>query len=249
MNPFTTEVTAFLKRHSLKSAPVRAALIDMDGTLFDSMPRHSAAWEAMAAEAGLSTIDGEFFLHEGRTGAATLDILFMRNLGRKATPGEIERLYRRKTEIFSSLPQVEVMPGAKRMLTTLLNAGVERVLVTGSGQSTLIDRIDSEFPGIFAPGMRVTSRDVSHGKPHPEPFLKGMELAGENPANCIVIENAPMGVTAGAAAGAFTIAVATGPIPLPELEKAGADIVFQSMPAFADSLPALLNALNTVHIS
>ena len=56
----------------------------------------------------------------------------------------------------------------------------------------------------------------------------------------IAIENAPLGVKSASDAGAFTIAVTTGPIPREELEKAGAAIVFDSMPQCAEMLPQLI---------
>lgn len=106
------------------------------------------------------------------------------------------------------------------MVTTLRDMGLERVIVTGSGQSSLIDRIPEDFPGLFSTRLRITSRDVERGKPDPEPYLKAMELAGVKPWQSIVIENAPMGVEAGARSGAFTVGVTTGPIPADEMWRA-----------------------------
>jgi 3-dehydroquinate synthase len=122
------------------------------------------------------------------------------------------------------------------MLKALERAGLRRVLVTGSGQASLLEGINADYPGAFLPGDRVTGHDVQHGKPDPEPYLKGMEIAGIKPSEAIVIENAPLGVRAGKASGAFTIAVTTGPIAREEFEKEGADIIFDSMPDFADWL-------------
>ena len=61
-------------------------------------------------------------------------------------------------------------------------------------------------------------------------------------AQCIVIENAPLGVQSGHAAGCFTIGVTTGPIPEKDLYKAGADMVYPSMEALAQALPSLIEA-------
>ena len=88
----------------------------------------------------------------------------------------------------------------------------------------------------------MTALDVTHGKPDPEPYLKGLQLAGCKADEAIVIENAPLGVLAGHRAGCFTIGVTTGPIPEAEMTKAGADIVYSSMPEFAQRLNTLLNA-------
>ena len=240
---YSVAIESWKRRNFYGSCHIKAALIDMDGTLYDSMPLHSQAWERLAQEEGLHTTPGEFFMHEGRTGAATLDLLMKRERGRSATKSEQQELYRRKTEYFRELPSPKPMPGARTMLDHLRLAGVSRVLVTGSGQNSLIDRLDTDFPEAFAKDMRITSRDVTHGKPDPEPFIKGMALACTEPWQTMVIENAPLGVEAGHASGAFTVAVNTGPIPAAELEKAGADIVFPSMAALAEAMPSLLLAL------
>lgn len=243
---FANEIINFLNRHHFERVVPKAALIDMDGTLYDSMPNHTAAWHRMMSEQGISCERDEFYLYEGATGAATIDKLFLRAYGRNATPEEIERLYRLKTEYFKELPAVSPMPGAGEMLRTLKEMGLKRVLVTGSGQGSLLGRISSDFPGIFEPDMRVTSRDVAHGKPHPEPFIRAMQLAGVSPSQSIVIENAPLGVEAGDRAGAFTIGITTGPIPRKTMEDAGAAIVFGSMPEFAEKLPLLILSLLTI---
>lgn len=223
-----------------KPLNIKAALIDMDGTLLDSMPSHARAWHRMVSELGIKCDVDEFFGYEGMTGAATIDLIFRRELHRPASEQEKVELYARKTGYFNEMPKVPMMPGAARMLRTLARHGVERVLVTGSGQKSTIGRLADEFPGAFREGMMITSRDVSRGKPDPEPYLMAMEKAAVTPAESMVIENAPLGVKAGAAAGAFTVAVVTGPIPAEAMWEAGADMVFPSMEAFADALPLLL---------
>lgn len=244
--PFSSEILRFLDRHHFERVTPRAALIDMDGTLYDSMPNHTRAWYRLMTEAGVECTPEEFYLYEGRTGASTINQLFLRAFGREATDEEKETLYQRKTEYFRELPPVGPMPGALDMLGVLKETGIQRVLVTGSGQRSLIDRISADFPGMFEADKIITSRDVTHGKPHPEPFIKAMQLARVSPSQSIVIENAPLGVEAGDRAGAFTIGVTTGPIPRAALEEAGAAIVFPSMPEFARQLPSLLLSMLTV---
>ena len=248
MNLFTPYIVRFLQRHHYTGVTPRAALIDMDGTLYDSMKNHTASWYRLMTEAGIPCTRDEFYLYEGRTGASTINHLFNRELHRDATDEETKELYHKKTVYFTELPPVEPMPGALDMLNTLRDAGLTRVLVTGSGQNSLLSRIDTDFPGIFASDMRITARNVTHGKPHPEPFIRAMQLARVSPSQSIVIENAPLGIEAGDRAGAFTIGVTTGPIPVEEMERAGAAIVYPSMPAFAEALPSLLLSLFTTHI-
>lgn len=242
-------IISFLKRRHYKQIQPLAALIDMDGTLYDSMGNHADAWHRLATELGIESTRDEFFMYEGRTGASTLNILFNRAYGRDASSLEIEELYARKALYFTQMPNVRPMPGASKMLDFLKEVNMRRVLVTGSGQRSLIDRLERDFPGAFYPEMMVTSRDVKCGKPHPEPFIKAMGLAGVRPSQAIAIENAPLGVKSANDSGAFTIAVTTGPIPKEELIKAGAAIVFDSMEQCAEMLPLLILKMFNVTIS
>lgn len=221
----------------------RAALIDMDGVLYDSMPGHTLAWQRMMADVGVACDRDEFYLYEGMTGAATIDLLFRREFGHGCDTERTRALYAVKTRYFRETGPAPMMPGAARMLAALKRGGLSRVLVTGSGQTSLLDSIRRDYPGMFAPGYRVTAHDVTHGKPDPEPYLLGASKAGVHPSQAIVVENAPLGVRAGKAAGCFTIAVTTGPIPRREFEREGADMIFGSMPEFADFLEAQLAAV------
>lgn len=215
---------------------VKAALIDMDGVLYDSMPHHAKAWYGMFSELGFNVDPDEFYLYEGMTGGTTIDMIFKRELGRGATEEEQLRLYDRKAELFVNSGEKVKMKGADRMLKALKRGGVKTVLVTGSAQESLIDSLGEDYPGYFPKHRSVTALDVKNGKPHPEPYLKGLQKAEEEKEYVIVVENAPLGVRAGKGAGLFTIAVTTGPIPKEEFEKEGADMIFPDMEAFADWL-------------
>lgn len=235
-------VRRYLSRTGYRKVEPKAALIDMDGTLYDSMGYHADAWHQIMTEIGVETTRDEFFLYEGRTGASTINLLFQRAFGRDATEQEVVDLYGLKRERFTQHSVVNPMPGAAAILEYLNVQGIRRILVTGSGQSSLINRLSSDFPGAFAPGDMITAADVKIGKPHPEPYLMGMSRAGTAPWESIVLENAPLGVESGAASKAFTIGVTTGPIAAEVLSDAGADVVFESMEECAAAMPRLFNA-------
>ncbi|MDE6410137.1 MAG: HAD-IA family hydrolase [Muribaculaceae bacterium] len=220
----------------------RAALIDMDGVLYDSMKYHTLAWQKMMAGIGVECSREEFYLYEGMTGEATINLLYQRAFGRDCDPDEARRLYAIKSEYFKEFGAREKMPAADRMLRALKEAGLRCVLVTGSAQLSLLDSLSVDYPGVFSEGDRVTGLDVKHGKPNPEPYLKGLELAGVSPSEAIVIENAPLGVRAGKAAGVFTVAITTGPIPRIEFEKEGADVIFSSMEEAAEAMKRMADA-------
>lgn len=221
----------------------KAALIDMDGVLYDSMRGHAASWKKMCDEIGLDTDRDEFYMYEGMTGKATINLLMKRERGHEVSDEEAARLYAIKTANFKALGPAPVMPGAQRMIAALGALGMTRVLVTGSAQASLLDKLEHDYPGVFVDGRRVTALDVKQGKPYPEPYLKGASLVGADPADCMVVENAPLGVRAGKAAGCFVCAVMTGPIPREEFVKEGADLIFNSMEEFADYLEGLKNEM------
>ena len=248
---FDRAVRAYLDRTGHDRVELRAALCVMDGTLYDSMPRHAEAWHRMMLTQGLDIPPERFFLLEGRTGASTLNQQLNENLARTLTPEQCKELYAVKSENFHRLQQqsgISPKPGAQRVVARCMERGITPVLVTGSGQSTLIDCLDRDYPGAFSAALRVTSHNVTHGKPHPEPYLKALDMAGVTANNAFVLENAPLGVDAGAAAGVFTLAVRTGPVPEDDLDGAGADLVFPSMPALAAVFDVLLDRIARIRL-
>lgn len=100
---------------------------------------------------------------------------------------------------------------------------------------------------MFHRELMVTAFDVKYGKPHPEPYLMALQKGGVKPNEAIVVENAPMGVQAGVAAGIFTVAVNTGPINGQVLLDAGANVLFSSMQAFCDNWEKLHEAFRQIN--
>ena len=215
---------------------LKAVLFDMDGVLYDSMKHHARSWFETMTEFNIESTLEEFYMHEGRVGHNTIDLLIRRNFGRSATDDEKNRIYKRKTELFAKYNRHETIPYANEVLKEVKVCGLQSVLVTGSGQKTLLEGLNNNFPDIFRSDMMVTAYDVKHGKPNPEPYLTGLKKAGNlKPNQAIVVENAPMGVQSAVAAGIFTIAVNTGPIPDEVLWDAGANIVLPSMKDLAEN--------------
>lgn len=207
----------------------------MDGVLFNSMPYHSEAWHKVMKSHGFTLSREEAYMHEGRTGAATINLVLQREEGREATQEEIKSIYKEKSVLFNSYPEAKRMPGAWELLQKVRNEGLTTMLVTGSGQLSLLDRLEHNFPGMFHKKLMVTAFDVKYGKPNPEPYLMALKKGGLQANEAIVIENAPLGVEAGHKAGIFTIAVNTGPIDGQVLLDAGADLLFPSMQALCEA--------------
>lgn len=231
----------YLTSRGYNSINLKAVLFDMDGVLFNSMPSHAKSWHRVMKKFGYNLSEQEAYMHEGRTGSSTINIVSNRERGHDATQEEIETIYKAKTVEFNSFPKSERMPGALEVLTQISTQGLIPMVVTGSGQKSLLDRLNKNFPDIFKEELMVTAYDVKHGKPHPEPYLMALEKAGIKANEAVVIENAPLGVQAGVAAGIFTIAVNTGPLDDNILLDEGANLLFPSMNSFAESWQDLKN--------
>jgi HAD hydrolase, family IA, variant 3 len=240
---FQKSINQYLKANNYNSMHLKSVLFDMDGVLFDSMPYHADAWHKTMAHHGLNLSREEAYLHEGRTGASTINIVCKRERGYEASEDEIKTIYAEKSEEFNKNPEVQRMPGALEVLTKIKQDGLFSMVVTGSGQHSLINRLNTNFPGIFTPELMVTAFDVKYGKPNPEPYLMALKKGNLKANEAIVVENAPLGVEAGHAAGIFTVAVNTGPLDDKVLLAAGADLLFPSMQAFCDSWEDLFKEL------
>lgn len=213
---------------------LKAVLFDMDGVLFNSMPYHAKAWVTSMAKWNLPMTEEEAFMNEGRTGMSTINLVYHRKYGHDADKKLIDEIYTDKCNEFSKFPEPERIAGALELLQKIKADGITPVLVTGSGQYSLFARVERDYPGMFTKDKMVTAYDVKYGKPNPEPYLMGLRKGGVKANEAIVVENAPIGVEAGVAAGIFTVAVNTGPLKDSVLLDAGANILYPSMQAFCD---------------
>ena len=220
----------------------RAVLFDMDGVLYDSMGNHAVAWVQSMKKFGITMTTDDAYATEGARGVDTIRYMVKQQQGREITEEESQLMYDEKTRIFHSLPEAPIMPGILSLMEQIDAAGISIGVVTGSGQRPLIQRILRDFGKYVSPEHIVTAYDVKRGKPNPDPYLMGLEKAGGIlPSEGIVVENAPLGVRAGVAAGIYTIAVNTGPLPDQVLLDAGADILFPTMLALSDAWKDLLS--------
>lgn len=209
---------------------IGACLFDMDGVMLDSMPSHATSWVRAVRTAGIVESKSYFYACEGQTGRETIIKLFQKHRQRLPTEEEIERLYTLKCVYFDELDEHKTMGYAPELIRFLAQESeVVRVLVTGSGHPSLLSRLQSNFGQYWTAENIVSARDVEHGKPHPEPYLKAIDKAGVAACRCLVIENAPMGILSACSAGLTVLGINTGPLSDRELLKAGATAVVQDL--------------------
>lgn len=183
------------------------ALFDWDGVIIDSSRQHEESWEMLAVEIGKPLPADHFIRGFGMKNQVIIPNL----LGWTSDPDEIHRYSLRKEFLYREIVRqhgMQPLPGVQELLAMLNEHGVPCSVAS----STHRENIETIFDVI---GLRpyfqavVTAEDVAHGKPDPEVFLKSADLIGRPAQNCVVFEDAHVGIEAGLAAGAKVIAVAT----------------------------------------
>jgi sugar-phosphatase len=182
----------------------------MDGVLVDSTPAVARVWSVWARKYGLDP-ETVVKLAHGRPSISTIRELLPR-ADHDAEDREVERM-----EI-ADVKDIVALPGAAQLLHSL---PADRYAIVTSATRALAE-VRLRAAGFSIPEHLVTARDVPRGKPYPDPYLKGTQLLGVQPAECVVVEDAPSGIRAGKAAGAPVIALRTTSNDA-ELEEAGAN--------------------------
>src|SRR5216684_1402815 len=175
----------------------KGLLFDLDGVLADSTPAVARVWTIWANKHGF---DPEETVHQahGRPSLATIREL-LPNADHGAENEIVERM-----EI-EDIDGVVPLPGAIELMKAL---PPERwTIVTSCTRTLALVRLRAA--GLPIPPRLITSTDITHGKPHPEPYLKGAELLALAARDCVVFEDAPAGIRAGKSAGARVIALQT----------------------------------------
>ncbi|MGA1988916.1 MAG: HAD family hydrolase [Candidatus Sulfotelmatobacter sp.] len=172
-----------------------AILFDLDGVLVDSTGAVDREWRAWAQRKG---VDGDAVMAIAH-GVRTLEVI-QRVAPHLDAEAEVCELERREADHQEG---VTVMPGAAELVNSIPEG---RWCVVTSG-TLLLASARLRFCNLPVPKVMVTADDVAHGKPHPEPYLKGAELLGFDPADCLVIEDAPAGIQAARAGGMKVIGI------------------------------------------
>ena len=199
-----------------------AMLFDLDGVLIDSTPAVARVWRRWAVEHGFDP-DAIVRKAHGRPSLETI-----RELLPNANHDAENRIVERR-EIEDTVGVVP-LPGAVDLLKSLPRNSW--ALVTSCTRPLAEARL--RMAGLPTPDAMITSSDVVHGKPAPEPYHKGAALLGLEASTCVVVEDAPAGIRAGRAAGARVISFPTT-MDRRELESAGANWIVRNCADIAAS--------------
>jgi mannitol-1-/sugar-/sorbitol-6-phosphatase len=172
-----------------------AILFDLDGVLIDSTRSVDRQWRAWAHEKGIDEEKVMAIAH----GVRSIEVIRAVAPHLNA-PAEVQWLESHEAE---DQVDVTVMPGAAELIRSIPDG--HWCVVTSGTRYLATARL--RLGGLPVPKVLVTADDVTNGKPHPEPYLKGAELLGFKPADCLVIEDAPAGIRSAHAAGMKAMAL------------------------------------------
>jgi len=189
------------------SMKISGCLFDMDGVIVDSAKHHFTAWKMLADELSIPfTLDDNKLL-KGLSRIDSLEkILSLGSLELNSNKKLL--LMEKKNSLYlylvSKMSEYEILPGVKDLILELRREGVGVCLGSSSKNATVILKnvnLFNLFDGI------VDGNHITLSKPDPEVFLKGAEILGISPSECVVFEDAASGIEAALSGGFFALGI------------------------------------------
>ncbi len=185
---------------------IRGVLFDLDGVIIDTLHYHYLAWKHMFEKLGGKVSRHTVLLHEGRNSREILPIL-MRESGISIPEEKQAAFIEDKRAYYRSIVHVQQYPGAFETIDELKNRGYRVALVTACALKNMQHSLDDGQQAHF--DFIITGDEVPRAKPFPDPYLTAARQIGIPPADCLVVENAPLGIEAAKNAGMYCVAIET----------------------------------------
>jgi beta-phosphoglucomutase len=206
---FCARIASLLDLVDYVQPPTPPAIIfDMDGVVLDSLPTHLITWQQTLAPLGIEMTADDLYPLEGIPTERTAQRLTEIFLGQPCSDEEAGQLASTKRAIFRDIFEPTLVPGIAPLLYDLRGRGYRLGLVTGSARSVVDESLaPTGLTELFE--VIVTGDQVSRGKPDPEPYQTAADRLDLPPAQCLVVENAPLGIQSAQAAGMRCVGLET----------------------------------------
>ena len=188
--------------------PAPAIVFDMDGVVLDSPPLHLLSWQRTLAPLGIELTAADHYPLEGLPTEVTAQRLTEKLLGEACSDRDARRLASEKRALFRDIFEPTLVPGILPLLHDLRGRGYRLGLVTGSARS-VVDESLAPTGAVEFFEVVITGDEVTRGKPHPESYHSAAARLALPPAQCLAIENAPLGISSAQAAGLGCVALET----------------------------------------
>jgi len=200
-------------------------LLDLDGTLVDSVYEHVIAWREALEDAEIRLPNWKIHRRIGMSGRLFLPTL-LRELGKNIDKSEIQSIERVRSGIFKKkIPEICVHAGAKELLQFFERIGARWAIAT-SGERSQVEQLLKNF-AIPSAVPVITGDDVPTAKPAPDSFVVAAQRLGVSPLDSIVIGDSPWDLLAAQRMKGLGVGLLCGGYAESELEGAGAYRVYE----------------------
>ena len=201
---------------------IKAVLFDFDGVMSDTFPYHFQAWQKTFNKQGIEPIAEIIRKNEGSP-AFKIAQAVAREKGVVLDDEQARTIADEKNALFRKISKAQPYPQIKSILELIDKMGGKSALVTG----TALQNVHKVLPPLIIDHLStiVTDKDTRRGKPFPDPYLKAIEQLDLSPRECLVVENAPLGITAALQSKAHCVALKTT---LPKEDLLDADWIFDN---------------------
>ncbi len=185
----------------------RAVILDIDGTIVDNMHLHAEAFGVFAGRHGLPALTSDDRARlDGRRNSEIFPILFGREVARE----EWQAYEREKEGLYRELSKGRLLPmkGLQALIDRLRQERIPMALATSAPRLN-VEHTLAELALTDAFPIIVRGDEVARGKPAPDVFIEAARRLGIDAADCLVFEDAPMGIEAAQAAGMQVVALTT----------------------------------------
>lgn len=200
---------------------IKAIVFDMDGVIIDSMEYHAVSFAETLGDMGVDIDSRRVYELEGMGSELVIKKL-LEDKDVDIEKATLDRLVKKKRRMFDEINKAKPFPGIKEIVE-ILRDGFKLGLVTGSNRENVEEFIRKYFTDTF--DAVVTEEDTEGKKPEPDPYLDCLERLDLGYDECLVIENAPLGIESAKKAGIECWAIASY-LDKKVLEEAGADMIF-----------------------
>ncbi len=181
-----------------------AVIFDFDGVIGDTMADNYYAWYKAFSEYGITIEEQDYYLLEGM-GRFAIARFFIEKYS--LDPGIEKIVAEAKEKNYIQDNQFKIFPDVYSIFNLLGRSNTDIAIVTGASRQRIQSTLDAAL--LVKTSVIVTSDDIRKGKPDPEPYLLAIQKLGVKSGNCLVIENAKLGIESAKAAGCTCFAIQT----------------------------------------
>ena len=183
---------------------IKAVFFDLDGTLVQSMFSHYLGWKKVLIKEDIKISKKDFYLKEG-TKLQNLLHSFYKDNNKKYNTKKINNLIKEKNIFFLKHSRSNFYPGVLNLIKYLNKENYYICIVTAGSKIRVLRSLPKYFLEYF--DKIITGDDCLRGKPYPDPYLKALKFSKFKSNQCIVYENAPLGILSAKRAKIKSVAV------------------------------------------